>query len=93
LLATIRCLYDSGFVNWGRRNEALQDRAGNVRVRMRRALRFAAIGLLISAALELLAPAAALCRSAIVLMVSLTTLITPPILTLLIRRTADRTTD
>jgi hypothetical protein len=62
-------------------------------VRVRRTVQFAAFGLLISAALELLAPAAALAagdaaaHSAKLFMwiaVILTTLTTPPILTLLI---------
>ena len=69
-------------------------------MRMLGALQLAAIGLLIAAALELLAPTAALAagdaaaHSAKLFMwiaVVLTILITPPILTLLIRRTAVRT--
>jgi hypothetical protein len=70
-------------------------------MRIRRALQFAAIGLLISAVLEPLAPAAAMAagdaaaHSARLFMwiaVILTTLITLPMLTLLIRRTAARST-
>ena len=68
-------------------------------MRMRRALQFAAFGLLISVALELLAPAAVMAAGDTAthsaglftwIAVILTTLITPPILTLLIRRTAGR---
>lgn len=68
-------------------------------MRMRRALQFAAFGVLISAALELLAPAAVMAAGDTAthsaglftwIAVILTTLITPPILTLLIRRTAAR---
>ena len=68
-------------------------------MRVRRALQFAAIALLNSAALGLLAPAAAMAagdaaaHSAKLFMwfaVILNTLITPPMLTLLIRRTAAR---
>jgi hypothetical protein len=68
-------------------------------MRMRRAIEFAAIGLLISAVLELAAPAAvmaagdAVAHSAKLLMwiaVILTTPITRSMLTLLVRRTAAR---
>ena len=68
-------------------------------MRIRRAIQFSAAALLISAVLELLAPAAAMAagdtatHSAGLFMwiaVIPTTLITPPILALLIRRTAAR---
>jgi len=68
-------------------------------VRMRRALQFAAIALLITAALELLAPAAAMASGDAAahsarlfkwIAANLITLIPPPMLTLLIGRTAAR---